>query len=127
MKKFGLITAVLLVVLAGTAPAHSRRTAAAPAPGGQACKVAPPAMAPPAAPYENAAPPGKKAGAVNNLDLAVLALGALTALSLLTSVFFSIFRIPAGGWLARHKVFACITLGLMLVHGSLAFYAHFFG
>ena len=56
----------------------------------------------------------------------ILLFGALTAVSLMVTAFFSIFRVPVG-WMKWHKVSAYITLGLMLVHGSLAIYGHFFG
>ena len=56
----------------------------------------------------------------------ILLFGALTAISLMVTAFFSIFRVPVG-WMKWHKMSAYITLGFMLVHGSLAIYGHFFG
>ena len=56
----------------------------------------------------------------------ILLFGGLTAMSLMVTAFFSIFRVPVG-WMKWHKISAYITLGLMFVHGSLAIYGHFFG
>jgi len=56
----------------------------------------------------------------------ILLFGALTAISLTVTACFSFFRLPSG-WMKWHKMSAYITLVLMLVHGSLALYGHFFG
>ena len=58
----------------------------------------------------------------------VFVLGLMTALCLITTALFSILKVPGvGKWLKWHKTFAYITLALMLIHGSLALYGHFFG
>ena len=56
----------------------------------------------------------------------VLILGGLTALNFIAALFFSVFRVPAGGWMKWHKRFAYAGVLLMTLHATLALYQHFF-
>ena len=51
---------------------------------------------------------------------AVGALGILTAISMLTTLSFSIFRVRFKDWTRYHKTAAYITAALMLIHGGMA-------
>ena len=56
----------------------------------------------------------------------VLLMGIFTALSLLLTASFALLRSKIKLWMKYHKVFAYITISLMIIHSSLAIYEHFF-
>lgn len=130
MRKTGIVFAAAIITLcAAGAMAHTKKKAAAPpAPaveaGAKAVKHS--GMTAEAALENAAAHDAGVAEEKEEMNL-VLWLGALTALSLLSTAFFSIFRVPAAGWMSWHRRSAYFTLCLMLIHGSLALYGHFFG
>lgn len=59
-------------------------------------------------------------------DYGVLALGILTALNFAATLSAALSRKRFPNWFFYHRLFAYITLGLMIFHASFAVWTHFF-